>query len=116
MYDTINRDVLILFPKQPLFDWVNKIFPDDKLDCPELMAHDEANVYLIPETDYPEAGLVYLKKNFKTFFELELEEWSLDENTWPQKLTWKLFQGWFHFSIQSMVTDMVNVPIVKHEL
>jgi hypothetical protein len=115
MFETINRDVLILFPKQPLFDWANSVFPKDKMDCPKLMEHDQGNIYLIPETNCPDDAIKYLKKNFKQFFEQQLFEWCIDEETWPEKLTWKLFEEWFHYSVQSMVMDAGISAIIKDE-
>lgn len=73
MFETINRDALIIFPKQPLFDWVNYIFPDDKMTCPKPMKHDEGDVYLIPEFDHPDDAIEYLKENLVvTFIKLTL--------------------------------------------
>lgn len=54
MLEHINRDAVIIFPKQPLMDWVNTIFPEEKIECPQIMTHDEANIYLIPETNNSE--------------------------------------------------------------
>ena len=113
MFEHINRDILILFPKQPLLDWANRVMPDHKMECPTFFAHDEANTYLIPETDSPEDALTELKVNFKLFFEEELFHWCVDENLWPEKLTWKMFEEWFHYSIQSMIVDVLDEPIIK---
>lgn len=113
MSELINRDAVIIFPKQPLMDWVNTIFTDDKIECPKLMAHDEANVYLIPETDCPEDALKEVKANFELFFTEELNHWCVDDSLWPKKLTWKMFNDWFHYSVQSMVFDVLEEPILK---
>ena len=115
MAEHINRDAVVIFPKQPLLDWANTIFPDDKAECPKLMAHDEANVYLIPETNNPEDALKEVKANFELFFEEELNNWCVDDNLWPKKLTWKMFNDWFHFSVQSMVIDVLGKPIMKYD-
>jgi len=113
MFENINRDALILFPKQALIDWVNYTFPDDPVGLPKLMGHDEGNIYLLPETDHYGEGIELLKKNFKEIFKEELFAWCIDEEFWPKNLTWKLFEEWFHYSIQSMVMDTVDRPVVK---
>ncbi len=113
MFDTINRDALIIFPKPALYKWVNYIFPEDPVSPDKIMAHDAANIYLIPETNSPEDGIEFLKLNFKIIFEEELFEWCTDEEVWPKNLTWKLFEEWFHYSIQSMVMDTIEEALVK---
>ncbi len=115
MFQNINRDVLIIFPKKPLMDWANYIFPNDKMDCPKPMQHDEGDIFLIPEFDYPAKAIEYVKENFSDFFEHELFEWSTDENDWPQNRTWELFEKWFHYSVQSVVMDALNEKIEKND-
>ena len=113
MIKTINRDALILFPKQALYDWVNYIYTNDKMECPKPMAHDEADIFLIPEFDHYSAAIEYLKENYLKFFHQELFDWTTDENLWPEKLTWELFEKWFHYSIQSVVMDTLEKNIKK---
>ncbi len=115
MFKSINRDVLILSPKQPLIDWVNYIFPNDKLDCPKLMGHDEADLFLIPEFYHYDDAVEFLKENFIVFFEQELFEWTTDETLWPKNLTWELFKEWFHYSIQSVIMDTLEEDIEKND-
>jgi hypothetical protein len=115
MFDTISRDILILFPKKPLFDWANYIFPKDKLECSEPMAHDEGDIFLIPEFTNHNDAIEYVKENFIEFFKQELFDWTSDESLWPEKLTWELFDSWFHYSIQSVVMDTLDEEIKKDD-
>ncbi len=115
MFENINRDALILFPKQPLFDWVNYIFDDEEIKGSEPLTHDEGDVFLLPEFDHPDETIEYLKDNYIAFFKHELFEWTPDENLWPEKLTWEMFQEWFSYSIQSMVIDTLDEKIEKDE-
>ncbi len=110
---TINRDALIIFPKQPLIDWVNSLDDENITDCPKLLTHDEGNVYLIPETHYHGEALELIKDNVTYFFEEELNSWYTDESLWPKELTWEMFQEWFHISIQSVVIDTLDEPLLK---
>lgn len=113
MFDTINRDVLIIFPKQPLIDWVNYIYPKDKMQCPKPMENDEGDIFLIPEFYHPDDADNYLKENYLNFFHHELNDWTTEESLWPENLTWELFEKWFHYSIQSVVMDTVDDEIEK---
>ena len=115
MFKTINRDVLILKPKQAFFNWVQKVFEDELMKEGHPFAHDESNIYLIPEFNNHEEGLEYLKKNYKPYMAEELEGWVLDDNEWPKDFSWKRFQEFFHISIQSVVYDTLEEPILKEE-
>jgi hypothetical protein len=113
MLTPVNRNVIIIFPKQLLLDWVNNIFPNKTEICPKPMEHDQGNVYMIPDCYNSDEAIEYLKENYISIFENELADWCEDENDWPEKLTWKLFTEWFHYSYQSVVMDMVDSTIEK---
>jgi hypothetical protein len=115
MFNTINRDVLILKPKQALFDWVQEVFGDELLEEGDPFEHDESNVYLIPELRHYSESLEYLKENYQLFLEDELEDWVLDEEDWPKDVSWEKFQEFFHISIQSVVCDTLNEPIIAQD-
>ncbi len=115
MFKIINRDALILKPKQALFNWVQEVFGDELIEEGHAFEHDESNVYLIPELDHHTESLEYLKENYQAFMEVELEGWVLDENEWPKDLSWEQFQAFFHISIQSMVFDTSNEPIIAQD-
>jgi len=115
MLKHINRDIVILFPKQPLIDWVNRIFPESKEECPKFFEHDEGTTYLLPENYSIDDALDNLKANFRFFFEEELFQWCVDETYWPKNLTWQLFENWFHYSIQTMVFDVGDEEIIRED-
>lgn len=113
MYD-INRNALIIHPRKLLYEWVNYIYPaQDAFKLPPLLEHDEANVYLIPEFETMEECLEWVEENYEYFLEQELSEWSEDETQWPSDMSWVKFQEWFHISIQSVVIDCLDEPLVK---
>ncbi len=109
----INRNVFLLSPKKPLFDWCNEIFPDDPMEFNRKpFGYDQAHAYLIPELDSPLHFEKWIQKYYHQFFEDQLEGWCTDETLWPKKLTFKMFQDWFDISYQSMVIDTIpDVPI-----
>ena len=112
-----NRNVLYLAPKQPLIDWVNHVFPDDqpeRLEHP--LAHENANIYLIPATETPEESVEWLKYNFRPILDEELLEWCTDTEDWPEPFTWEMFRTWFVISIQTMVFDTVDEEIEREDI
>ena len=116
MFDTINRDAVIIAPNKGVIDWVNKIFPDEKVEYSNPLDYNNANIYLVPEREDEKARMKYLKSNFEAIFEDELMAWSSDEESWPQELTWELFEEWFHISLQSMVVDTLEDKITKEDI
>ncbi|MBK8711870.1 MAG: hypothetical protein IPL97_08370 [Niastella sp.] len=107
-YDSINRNAIVVKPKQPLFDWINSIYPDEPVN-----ATDEGIVYLIKEKHSNEAIEKWLKKNFDNIFQNELNNWHTDEKDWVQKRTYKLFTEWFDIEIHSMILDLEETGITK---
>lgn len=113
MFANINRDILILKPKQALFDWVQTVFQDELIKEGPALEHDESNVYLIPEFDHYEGALEFLKDHYLDYMNFELLDWVTDEDTWPDDMSWELFQSFFHISIQSMAFDSMEEPVEK---
>ena len=111
---TINRGLVIIIPKQPAYDWENKVFPEDELirNIEDAVEH---NSYLLEEYQVYDDPKKALKKYWKFIFEDHLFGICLDENEWPKKLTWKLFTEWFEFHFSSMVIDLEKGGIVKEE-
>ncbi len=116
MFERVNRDVLIIFYKQPFIDWVNFVNGNDKIKCPALLEHDQGNIYLIPEFDTHDEAMEYVRENFINIFKNELFEWYEDEESWPRDLTWEFFEGYFHYSWQSVVMDTLEDDVQKEEL
>jgi len=114
----INRAALILIYKAPAIKWVNDADPYN--DDPGITADnikDDQTVYLISEGDAetPETVKHWLKVNYKTVFENELENWYTDESLWPKKRTFALFQKWFDYDCHSVIEDTVDGPIFDDE-
>jgi hypothetical protein len=102
----INRYAIVLKPQQPLFDWINKLYPDDKIS--EVK---EANIYLVDdEIDDLEK---WLQKKFDKFFMMELDEWHTNKKEWPQKRNYKMFKEWFQVDISTMIYDLEKRPVLK---
>ena len=104
----INRSAVILKPKQPFIDWINKFETENIIT--ELK---EATIYLVDdEIDDLEK---WLKKNYSDFFELELVEWNTNKKEWPQKRSYNMFKEWFNADISTFIYDLERYPIHKNE-
>ncbi|MCB1143047.1 MAG: hypothetical protein KDK54_12445 [Leptospiraceae bacterium] len=113
----VNRCVMLISPKAPLYDWVNSIFPDDPIEpSSDPFSHDEGTVFLIPEIETTEEFEEWIYENFKVFFEGLLEEWCTDETLWPKELTYEQFKDWFYISFQTLVYDTLEEDILKEDL
>lgn len=102
----INRYAIVIKPRQPLFDWVNKLHPADKITEVE-----EANIYLV--NDQMDDLEKWLLKNFDTFFKMELDEWHPNKKEWPKNRDYKMFKQWFQVNISSMIYDLEKRPVLK---
>ena len=98
----LNRAAITINYKQPFVDWTNALSPD----YPERVANilGESTTYLI-KNDFEDADK-FIKKYYKQIFEEQLEGQWTDENEWPEKLTFKLFNEWFSYEISDMVVDL----------
>ena len=70
---------------------------------------------LIPFFESYEDSLEYIKPMYAKIFEIELDSWSADKRTWPQKRDYSLFAEWFDVEIHSEVLDSVDNDIEKDE-
>jgi hypothetical protein len=107
-YESINRNAIVVKSKQPLFDWINSVYPDHPVE-----AINEGTVYLIKEKDSNLAIEKWLKKNFDNIFQNELNSWHTSEEDWPDKRTYKQFTEWFDVEIHSMILDLEETAITK---
>jgi hypothetical protein len=99
----LNRSAITISYKKPFIDWNNRLFPD--LLMKENML-GESKTYLINQL-FNNADQA-LKKYYKEIFEAELEGVCLDEEEWPEKRTFKLFNEWFSYEISDWVNDLSN--------
>ncbi|TXD81410.1 VacJ [Subsaximicrobium wynnwilliamsii] len=109
---TINRSVLLVIPKQPFYDWSNKLFPD--LEPTNMADIDEYNSYLLEDELFIDDPKGELKSYWKKIFLNELYEQCMDETTFPA-LSWKLFTQWFDFHRSAVVSDLTSDPLYTDE-
>ena len=104
----INRYAIVLKPQQPLFDWFNNLYPDEK-----VTEVKEANIWLVDDS-FDDLDK-WLKNKYDKFFKLELEFWHPNKKEWPQKRNYKMFKQWFQVDISTMIYDLEKWPITKEE-
>lgn len=105
----MNASTLILQPKQPLIDWVNAQIKSDDLPVITLETYDQEDgptVYLIPDFEEVSQAQRWLKKHYRPIFEEVLSTWIVDENDWPEDLSYDTFKKWFKPDFNLMVLDL----------
>lgn len=107
---TINRNAVVIIPKQAFFDWANTVFPEDPTDADDYM---EYNTYLIAEDSFQGDPEEALENYWEFIFENELFDISTDDEDWPMELTWELFTKFFKFHFSSFVTDLEDNPFYQ---
>jgi hypothetical protein len=104
--EVLNRSAITISYKKPFIDWNNRLFPD--MPMHENML-GESKTYLINQLfDDAEKAV---KKYYKEIFEAELEGICIDENEWPDKRTFKLFNEWFNYEVSDWVMDLSRQPM-----
>jgi hypothetical protein len=108
-----NRIVVIVTPRAPLVDWMNRVFGDvaDPVSIDEARA--DPNAFLIParlDEDVP--GARWLKRNWAVIFDQMLRDWCVDESVWPNPRTRKMFDQWCEIHEHHVVLDCTNEPLI----
>jgi len=114
----INRAALLRRYKQPAVQWINEADPNpDNRALTLEEVNEERLVYLIRDEDADSPCHVekWVKANFQSLFENELDGWYTDPSLWPKPLTYQLFQRWFDIECHSMVVDTVGGVIEGDE-
>ncbi len=111
--DLMDASILIIRPKQAFIDWVNEQCKDidfhHKVTLENYNDECGPHTYLVPDFEALSKAKSWLKKNYLIIFEEELSGWSLDENDWPEELTYQLFDQWFEIEFNLMVFDLRNI-------
>lgn len=107
---TINRNVLVAEPTEVFLEWAKRN-PDTDLELTmdELLA--DSTAYLIPEQEGNAQS--WLRRNFKTIFEIELDGWCTDPSRWPVDRSYKAFKKYFRVHFCSSVIDLAEGAIER---
>jgi hypothetical protein len=115
-FPLVYRCAVIVKPKQPFLNWLNKVELSIRTSLEELQR--DCHMYLVPnfeEVDVIETAIEkYLRLNYSDIFINELTAWYTDNRKFP-KFSYALFIKWFDISMNTMIFDTVNLPIEKDE-
>ena len=115
----INRAAVVLKYKDVAIRWINDADPMKKgVRITVEEANDDRTVYLISDADGDSKDTLdrWIKKNYKTLFETELEDWYTDPSLWPQEITLKLFREWFEVEYHTELVDTVDGAIYEDDI
>ena len=107
---TINRNILVAEPTELFLEWARK-YPDEDaaLTLKELIA--DTTAYLIPEQEADAEA--WLRRNFRTIFEIELDGWCTAPSLWPVDRSYKAFKKYFCVRFCSSVIDLAKGAIER---
>lgn len=105
---SINRSALLLRPSRDMVEWLNNVQAGPRETYQAQAGDDDLHVFLVPEFDSADEGRDWLEENCEPFIRYVLEDWCADEDVWPKSLDWELFQKFFEYTIQTIVTDTVD--------
>lgn len=108
-YESIDRNAILVRPKSPFYEWLNKILKGEH----SIPDREENNIYLIREMDSNEDIKNWIEKNFDRLFVNELNDWYTDEAGWPANRTYRMFCDWFDVEVHSMVLDLEEFSVTK---
>ena len=110
----LNRTAIILRHQEPFVRWINEADP-----CPGdsdiTVDPDEQTVYLIHQIENRDELDEWIALNHEPLFESELEGWYTDEALWPKNRTLELFNEWVHVEYHTVVSDVVDAPLLDDE-
>jgi len=102
----VNRGMLVVKAKEPFREWVISLEGHSDISIQEI--NDDCTAYLIPEYEDDRQRDSVLKKVYADIFAEQLFDWCVDEDIWPQKRTFTLFNKWFELEFHSVVADMAE--------
>lgn len=108
-YESLNRNAILVRPKQPFVDWLNETFHNE----PSFPPPTEHNIYLVRDMINNEAVAAWVQQHWDDIFINELNDWHTDSARWPHERTYRMFREWFDIEIHSTVLDLEEFPITK---
>ena len=104
----LNRCAIFITPKAPYVAWASAVFDEPYVESEEDGEH---TVFLGPDADTTEEVQAFIDENFDLFFDYLLNDWCLDQTSWPANRTVEMFRQWFTVRVYSMVVDTVDGPL-----
>jgi hypothetical protein len=113
----INRNLIVLLPKQPALDWILRVDPEPMTHLTLDAFRQEQDAFLITEgkVETPEAAQRWAERRWDAIFTQFLFSWFVDERMWPERRTLGMFRQWFEVQYHSMVWDVSGDSIVHDD-
>ena len=108
-FENVCRTALILRPKQPFVDWINKCELSNNFTLSDL----STDVFLLPDFDEEIEMDEWLEHNYDRLFCHQMNSWYVDSSYWPKIRTFKIFKEWFTYSFHTMLWDTEQDNIDK---
>lgn len=102
----INRAVVVLRHREPFAAWARGVHGGDAEDYEPW-----SEAFLVPEFDDEDETWSWIEEHHTLFFEIELDGWSTDRESWPAQRSWELFQEWFELELIEIAWDLVDAPL-----
>ena len=99
---SINRNIVIIKPKEPFLDWLRKL-PNPVTEITLEFLRTDCMSFLIPEMGSEDEVFALVGKRYKKIFEAELMAWHTIEQDWPKNRTFAKFKDWFDLEFHSEV-------------
>lgn len=105
----LNRDLLVVRPREPFLKWARSVFEDVPVDADEDVGWTDS--FLMPEFETEEEFLSWLRHNCDLIFEMMVSAWAGPPELWPEDRNWEAFQRWFEFERIETTWDLVDAPL-----
>jgi len=110
--DASNRALAVIKPRQPDLDWAKRL-PDPADDLMLDALRTDCTAILIPDLDDRSEAEAYIATIASYLFEMELDSWDRDPETWPVNRSYDTFREWFDVEIHSIVLDACDDEISR---
>jgi hypothetical protein len=107
-----NRSFLLIIPRKPFVDWVNR-HNEEEYEVLEEDIYSQKTLYMVEPLDYDSFSEIneLVKKKHRDIFINELWAWYEDEEYIPKNITYELFNEWFEFEFVEMCFDTLKSKI-----
>jgi hypothetical protein len=106
----VTRVSLLITPKADFISFLRSM----EVPAAKELKRIVSNVYLIPEMENDKQTMLWVKNNYARIFSYELMDWIPDEECWPKKRNYTMFNEFFEVAFQPLITDMVKEPLRKY--
>ncbi|MCF7521742.1 hypothetical protein L4G92_06745 [Neisseria sp. ZJ106] len=106
----VDRSAVVLKPTARFLEWL-KAADENMPDLTLEQLRSNCSVFLVPESDTPEAVVAYFDERYRQIFEAELASWDIDQKDWPQDMGLNVFWDFFDIEVHDMVLDMEEADL-----